>query len=313
MLSVRPISAPTRYTRVDSLYGGYLVQPTGSVVFEDHLGKRSARMVTVIRPSSGWRALQLGEVWRYRELIYFLAWRDIKVRYKQTFFGVAWALLQPLGAMVVFTIVLGRLVGVPSDGVPYALFAYAGLLPWSFFSAAVTGASGSLVANTNLISKVYFPRLVIPLAAILGGLVDLAISSALLVVLLAFWGTTPRPAMLLAPLFILLAMVTALAVGVWLSALDVRYRDVRYAVPFTLQMWLFATPVVYPASLIPEPYRTLAGLNPMAAVVGGFRWATVGGTPPGQMWVVSAVVMVALLVFGLHYFRRMERSFADVI
>lgn len=272
------------------------------------------RKVLRIQPSSGWRALDIRELWQYRDLIYFLAWRDVQVRYKQTALGVAWAILQPLAAMAVFTVFLGALVHVPSDGLPYALFAYVGLLPWTYFANAATGASSSLVANTNLVSKVYFPRIAIPIAAVLAGLVDLAIGLVLLAGLLVFFGATPGGGLLLLPLFIALAVLTALAVGVWLSALDVQYRDVRYAIPFLIQVWLFATPVVYPASVVPQQYRAIYGLNPMAGVVEGFRWALVGRTDfPGPLLVVSIVVVTTVFLSGIFYFRRMERIFADVI
>lgn len=270
--------------------------------------------VTEIRPSKGWRAIDLSELWRYRELIYFLAWRDVKVRYKQTVLGVVWALLQPVVAMLIFTIFLGQLAKIPSDGVPYALFAYTGLLPWTYFATATTGASSSLVANANLISKVYFPRLVIPMASVVAGLVDLAVGGLLLVVLLPAFGVPPSARLLLVPLFVALAFITALAVAMWLSALDVQYRDVRYAIPVLVQLWLFATPVVYPASLVPESYRMLLGLNPMAGVIEGFRWSILGrGDAPSGLLLVSVIVVAATFVSGLIYFRRMERGFADVI
>lgn len=270
--------------------------------------------VTLIRPSRGWRAIDVSELWRYRELIYFLAWRDVKVRYKQTALGIAWALLQPLAAMVIFTVFLGQLAKIPSDGVPYALFAYTGLLPWTYFATVTGAASNSLVANANLISKVYFPRLVIPVASVVAGLVDLAIGGILLVVLLPVFGVVPGLRLLLVLPFVALAFVTALAVALWLSALDVQYRDVRYAIPVLVQMWLFATPVVYPASLVPERYRALLGLNPMAGVVEAFRWSILGtGELPGGLVAVSLIVVAALFATGLVYFRRMERGFADVV
>jgi lipopolysaccharide transport system permease protein len=256
----------------------------------------------------------LRELWHYRDLIYFLAWRDVKVRYKQTALGVAWAILQPLAAMAVFTVFLGGLVHVPSDGLPYPLFAYVGLLPWTYFANAAVGASSSLVANTNLVAKVYFPRLAVPLAAVLAGVIDLGVGLALLFGLLAVFGVSPGAGLLLVPVFVGLTMLAALAVGVWLSALDVQYRDVRYAIPFLMQVWLFATPVVYPASLVPAQYRAVYGLNPMAGVVEGFRWAMLGQTEfPGCLLAVSTLVIAAVLVSGLFYFRRMERIFADVI
>jgi len=270
--------------------------------------------ITSIRPSRGWRALDLRELWRYRELVYFLAWRDVKVRYKQTALGVAWVLIQPVVAMVIFWFFFGRLAHMPSDGLPYPLFLYAGLLPWLFFATAVTNASNSLVSNSNLVSKVYFPRLAIPLAAVGSSLVDLAIQLSVLVVLLLGFGIMPGPSLILLPPLFIFMLLTALAVGIWLSALDVQYRDVRYAIPFLIQVWLFATPVVYPASLVSEQTRGIYGLNPMAGVVEGFRWALLGrtGNPGPLLWVSIAVVLV-LLISGLFYFRRMERSFADVI
>ena len=277
-------------------------------------GAGGHRQFIRLEPSSGWRALDLRELWRFRDLVYFLAWRDVKVRYKQTALGVIWAVLQPLAAMAIFTVFLGGLVHVPSDGLPYPLFAFAGLLPWTFFANATTSASSSLVGNTNLVSKVYFPRLAIPVAAVLAGLVDLAIGLVLLVALLVVFGVTPGPALLALPLFVVLNVLAALAVSIWLSALDVQYRDVRYAIPFLIQVWLFATPVVYPASVVPEQYRALYGLNPMAGVVEGFRWALLGRTDiPFSLVGVSVIVIATVFVSGLFYFRRMERSFADVI
>jgi lipopolysaccharide transport system permease protein len=278
-------------------------------------GETSAdRPWTINQPTGGWRALDLSELWRYRELLYFLSWRDVKVRYKQTALGAAWALLQPLGAMAVFTLFFGRLMSVPSEGLPYPLFAYSGLLVWTYFANAVTSASGSLVANANLISKVYFPRLALPLAGVLPSLVDLAIGFVLMLVLMAAFGFAPTPATLLAPVFLAMGVAAAIGVGVWLTALDVQYRDIRYAIPFLMQVWLFATPVVYPTSIVPVEYQALYGLNPMAGVVAGFRWSLLGGVPPSApLLVVSAATAAALLATGLFYFRRVERRFADVV
>jgi lipopolysaccharide transport system permease protein len=268
----------------------------------------------VIRPSRGWVPLRLGELWAYRELLYFLAWRDVKVRYKQTVLGAAWAVLQPLLTMVVFSVVFGRLANVPSDGLPYPIFAYCALLPWQLFAHALVESGNSLVGNQNLITKVYFPRLVIPLAAVATGLVDFAIAFVVLVGLMAYYGIVPTPAVLALPGLVLLALLAALGVGLWLSALNVQYRDVRYTIPFLTQLWLFATPVAYPASLVPERWRPLVGLNPMSGVVEGFRWALLGrAEPPGLMLAVSIVVVAGVLVSGLYYFRRMERTFADVV
>jgi lipopolysaccharide transport system permease protein len=269
--------------------------------------------VTVIRPSRGWVSLQLRELWAYRELLYFLTWRDLKVRYKQTVVGATWAVIQPFLTMVVFSVFFGRLANIPSDGLPYPVFSFAGLLPWGYFANALGRSSNSLVGSAHLISKVYFPRLVVPISSVLSGLLDFAIAFVVLLGLMQFYGIRPTPAALLLPLFLLLAMITALGVGLWLSALNVRYRDVGYVVPFLTQLWLFATPVVYPSSLLPEPWRTVYGLNPMAGVVEGFRWALLGSTPPGPMLALSTLVSLALLVSGGFYFRRAERTFADVV
>jgi len=268
----------------------------------------------LIRPVSGWVPLNLTELWEYRELLYFLTWRDIKVRYKQTVFGVAWAVLQPLSMMLIFTVFFGNLVGVPSDDLPYPLFSLAALLPWQLFSRALTGASTSLVVNQRLITKVYFPRLLIPMSAVLSSLVDFGISLVLLLAMMIFYGITPTPMLALLPLFTLLALMTALGVGFWLSALDAQYRDVRYTLPFLTQFWLFATPVVYPASLVPDRWSLLYGLNPMTGVVEGFRWALLGKTgAPDAMLAVSTIAVLAVFIGGLYYFRRAENTFADVV
>ena len=268
----------------------------------------------VIRPSKGWRALRLGDLWEYRELVYFLVWRDVKVRYKQTALGVAWALLQPVLAMIIFTVFFGRLAGIPSDGIPYPVFAYCGLLPWQLFANTLSESGNSLVANRNLITKVYFPRLAIPLASVVAGVVDFVIAFSVLIALMAFYGVQPTAAIVALPFFIALALATSLGAGLWLSALNVEYRDVRYTIPFLTQFWLFATPVAYPSSLVPEAWRPLYGLNPMAGVVEGFRWALLGtGVAPGKMLVVSVLMVALLVVTGLFYFRRTERGFADVV
>lgn len=268
----------------------------------------------LIRPVSGWSPLNLRDLWEYRELLYFLTWRDIKVRYKQTILGIAWAVLQPFMVMVVFSVFFGRLAGVPSDGLPYPIFAFAALLPWQLFAHALNESSNSLIANERLITKVYFPRLIIPLAAVLGGLVDFGVSLILLLLMMAYYGIVPTGAVWTLPFFILLALGAALAVGLWLSALNVKYRDVRYTIPFITQFWLFMSPVAYPSSLVPEPWRALYGINPMVGVIEGFRWALLGKTEaPGPVLAVSILVVLALLVGGLYYFRRMEKSFADVV
>jgi lipopolysaccharide transport system permease protein len=277
-------------------------------------GAEARPPVVVIRPSRGWAPLQLRDLWQYRELLYFLIWRDVKVRYKQTALGAAWAILQPFLAMVIFSVFFGRLAGMPSDGVPYPIFAYSGLVPWTFFAYGLNQASNSLVGGANLVKKVYFPRLIMPLAAVLSGVIDFALAFLVLIGLMLFYGMVPTLAVLLLPLFGLLAMITALSVALWLSALNVEYRDVRYVVPFLTQFWLFATPIAYPSSLLSEPWRTLYGINPMVGVVEGFRWTLIGaGSPPGAMLIVSSVVALALLVGGAFYFRRMEATFADVV
>ena len=273
----------------------------------------SVRSIVDIEPSNGLRALQVGELWRYRELLYFLAWRDVKVRYKQTLLGAAWAVLQPLLTMAVFAIFLGRLAHVPSDGLPYPLFSFAGLVPWTYFATAVMSGASSVVGSQQLISKVYFPRLLVPLAATATPLVDFVISLATLVAMLAWYHVTPGAAVTWLPLFGLLALATAFAVSLWLSALMVAYRDVRYVVPFFMQFWMFATPVAYPASLVPAKWRVLYGLNPMTGVVEGFRWALIGGPAPGPTVIASAAAVAVLLVSGLYFFRRLEGTFADVI
>lgn len=270
--------------------------------------------VTWIRPSQGWSPPDLGELWRYRELVYFLIWRDVKVRYKQTALGAAWAVLQPVATMGVFSLFFGKLAQMPSDGVPYPLFSLGALVPWTFFSQGLIQSANSLVGSRNLVTKVYFPRLAIPLAAVLAGAVDFVLAFGMLLGLMLYYGAAPTAQVVWLPLFLLLAFVTALGVGLWLAAWNVRYRDVRYIVPFLAQLWLFATPIAYPSSLLSEPWRTVYGINPMAGVVEGFRWALLGtGRAPGGMVLVSAAVAVALLASGLFVFRRMERTFADVV
>ena len=270
--------------------------------------------ITVIGPSRGWVSLKLREVWEYRELIYFLTWRDIMVRYKQTVLGAAWAVIQPFFTMVVFSVFFGKLAKLSSEGIPYPVFAYCALLPWHYFAEAMSRSSSSLVGSSNLITKVYFPRLVIPLSSVLSPVVDFVIAFVVLVGMMLYYGMRPTAAIVWLPLFLLLALVTALGVGMWLSALNVQYRDVRYVIPFLTQFWMFATPVAYSSSLVPERWRALYGLNPMAGVVEGFRWALLGtGQTPGPMLAVSVAVVLLLLVSGAFYFRRMEKTFADVV
>lgn len=281
----------------------------------DEERRLGALPVTVIEPRRGWAALDLRELWHFRELLYTLAWRDIKVRYKQTAIGAAWAVLQPLTAMVIFTLFLGRLAKLPSDGLPYPLFTYAGLLLWQFFARALGEASTSLVANERIVTKVYFPRLILPASVVLAGLVDFLIAAGLLVALMLYYGHAPGWTIAAAPLFVAMAVVLALGVSFWLSALDVEFRDVRYTLPFLTQVWLFATPVVYPGSLVPEGWRALYGLNPMVGVIEGFRWAVLGtaSPPDATMLAVSGAVTAVLFVTGITFFRRMERTFADRI
>ena len=280
----------------------------------DGMNAENTYPVLRLEPSRGFLRINLRAVWEYRELLYFLVWRDIKVRYKQTALGAAWAILQPVMTMIVFSVFFGRLAKMPSDGIPYPVFAYAALLPWQLFAYALGESGNSLISNQGLITKVYFPRLVIPISAVLAGLVDFGIAFAVLLVLMLYYGIMPTAAVLLLPLFIVFALATALAVGLWLSALNVKYRDVRYTIPFLTQIWMFATPVAYPSSLVPEPWRALLGLNPMAGVVEGFRWALLGkATPPGPILIVSVVAVIAMLVGGLLYFRKTESTFADIV
>ena len=270
--------------------------------------------ISYIRPPEAWASLGLKELWEYRELLYFLTWRDIKVRYKQTVLGAAWAIIQPIFMMVVFSLFFGRLAGVSSDSIAYPIFVFCALLPWQLFAHALTESSNSLVANQQLITKVYFPRLVVPISSVLGGLLDFAIAFLILLLMMGYYGIRPTWAVVTVPGFILLAIAAALGVGLWLSALNVKYRDVRYTINFLTQLWLLATPVAYPSSLIPVRWRPLYGLNPMAGVVEGFRWALLGKTQrPGALLFVSVVAVILILVGGLYYFRRMEAQFADVV
>ena len=258
--------------------------------------------------------LGLGEIWKYRDLLYFLIWREIKVRYKQTAIGAAWAIVQPLTAMVIFTVVFGRIANIPSDGLPYSLFAYSGLLPWTYFSEAVIRGSSSVVGDGNLIRKVYFPRLIIPLAATATPIVDFALSLLFFLGLLVWYGITPTIRFLYLPVFLFIAYFTALGLGLWLSALNVRYRDIKYAVPFLVQVWMYASPVVFPMSLVPENWRVLFAINPMVGVIEGFRWALLGKQMPDlEMMAVSFAAVIVLLFSGLVFFRRMERVFADIV
>ncbi|MFN9264112.1 MAG: ABC transporter permease [Acidobacteriota bacterium] len=274
----------------------------------------SSLPVLRIAPSQGWVSLQLKELYAYRELRYFLIWRDIKVRYKQTALGAAWAIIQPFFTMLVFSLFFGRLAKMQSDGLPYPVFADAALVPWTFFAQGLSQASDSLVGSANLIRKVYFPRLAIPVGTVAGGVVDFALAFGVLLLLMFYYGVRPGWQIVWLPLLLLLALVTALGVGLWLSALNVKFRDVKYVVPFVTQFWMFLTPIAYPSSLLPEVWRPVYALNPMVGVVEGFRWALLGtDTAPGPMLGVSATVALLLLASGAFVFRRMEKSFADVV
>ena len=267
-----------------------------------------------IEPSNGFVSLKLGELWAARELIYFLILRDVKVRYKQTALGVAWAVIQPVMTMVVFSVFFGKLAKLTSDGLPYPIFAFAALVPWTLFANGLTQGTNSLVGSSNLIKKVYFPRLVIPLATVLAGVVDFVIAFGVLLVLMLIYGVAPTVNALWLPAFLLLTLVSSLGVSLWLSALNVEYRDVKYVIPFLTQIWMFATPIAYSSSLLSEPWRTVYGLNPMVGVVEGFRWALLGtDTQPGFMILVSSVASMLILISGAFYFRRMEKTFADVV
>ena len=269
---------------------------------------------TVIMPTRGWVSLRLGELWKYRELLYFITWRDVKVRYKQAVLGIAWAIIQPLMTMVIFSLIFGQLAKLPSEGLPYPVFIYCGLLPWQLFAGALQKGGTSLVGNAHLITKVYFPRLIIPLSAVAGGLVDFAISFVVLFGLMIYFGIAPSWSILLLPLFVLFTVLTALAVGLWVSALNVHYRDVQHIIPFMVQAWMFISPVAYSVELIPEGlWRILYGINPLTGVIQGFRWALLGGHPPDELMAVSIIVVGVLLLSGLFYFKRMEKTFADVV
>jgi lipopolysaccharide transport system permease protein len=267
-----------------------------------------------ITPPTRWWVLPFSELWAYRELIYFFVWRDIKVRYKQTAIGAAWAVLQPLLTMLVFSLFFGRLAHLPSEGLPYPIFYYSALLPWMYFASALQSSTTTIVENQRLVTKVYFPRLALPLSAVLSGLVDFGVSFLMFIVLMVYYRIHLTWAILMFPVFLLLAVLTALGVGLWLAALNAIYRDVRYVVPFLVQFWIIASPVAYPSSLVPIKWRWLYGLNPMAGVIEGFRWSLAGaGTPPGRLVLASSVMVVLVLVSGIAYFQKMETTIADVV
>jgi lipopolysaccharide transport system permease protein len=267
-----------------------------------------------ITPPARWWALPFGELWDYRELLYFFVWRDVKIRYKQTVIGAAWAVLQPFLTMLIFTLFFGRLAHIPSAGLPYPIFSYSGLLPWMYFAAALQTATNTIVENQRLITKVYFPRLALPLSSVISGLVDFGISFLMFAAMMVYYHRRPGVTLLWLPAFLLLAVLTALGVGLWLSALNAIYRDVRYVLPFLVQFWMFASPVVYPASLMPAKWRWVYGLNPMTGVIEGFRWSLVGrGDPPGHLILVSSGVVLLVLLSGAAYFQKMETTIADVV
>jgi lipopolysaccharide transport system permease protein len=269
--------------------------------------------LVTIRPSKSWKSLNVGELWEHRELLYFLTWRDVKVRYKQTSLGIAWTVIQPLFTMLVFTLIFGRLAGVPSDNIPYPLFAYAGLLPWTFFSNAVTTSGNSLVTSSHLITKVYFPRLIVPSAAVGAGLLDFAISFGLLILLMIYYKVTPTWHLLMVLPMLLLTTLLALGVGIWISALTVRYRDVRFAVPFLLQLGMFISPIIYPSSLLPGRWGKVFALNPMTGIIEGYRSALFGKPFKWTALAASSLITVALLIYSAYAFRRMEKGFADIV
>ena len=285
-----------------------------SFSFMTQTSGETAFPVVRIQPTSNVFALNFRELWEYRELLYFLVWRDVKVRYKQTVIGAAWAIIQPVMTMVVFSIFFGSLAKIPSDGLPYPIFFYSALLPWTYFAQALTSTTNSMVDNQRLITRVYFPRVILPLAAALTGVVDFVIAFSVLLLMLVWYGVMPSLAVVLIPFFFLLTVVTALGVGLWLAALNAMYRDVRYTLPFLIQFWMFASPVVYPSSLVPIQWQWLYGLNPMAGVISGFRWALTGvGQPPGVLFAASAVAMVIIFVGGLFYLHRMEEAIVDAV
>ena len=267
----------------------------------------------IIRPPRKWVPVDFNELWEYRELLYFFTWRDVKLRYKQTGLGIAWAIIQPLFLMIVFSLFFGGLAQIPSDGVPYPVFSLAALLPWTLFAEGMTRSTISMVSNASIMTKVYFPRLIMPVASIMSPLVDFCFAFGILIIMMAYYGFVPTINVIFLPLLVIFAMMTSLAVGLWLSALNVKYRDFQYTVPFLIQIWMFASPVVYPASMVPQQLRFLYALNPMTGVIEGFRWALLGTNPPTTMIFISVGVVIALLVSGVFYFRRMEQYFADIV
>lgn len=273
-----------------------------------------AKRRSVISPSKGWLSLNLKEVWEYRELLGILAWRDVSVRYKQSIVGIGWAIIQPLMTMIIFTIIFGMFAKLPSDGLPYPIFSYCALLPWNYFARSLGDSSDSLIGSSHLITKVYFPRLILPISKVFAGLIDFAIAFSILLGMMVWYGIAPTKGLLALPLFIGIAMLAALGIGIWFTALNVRYRDVKFVVPFLVQFWMYASPVAYSTSIIPEKWQWIYGLNPMVGVIEGFRWAMLGKAAPSiTLLLVPCIIVVAILLSGLYYFKRMEKTFADII
>lgn len=313
-LSSQSAGCAVTHHKLRGVMGNTTVVDAPTQQFDSRHGSGHADEVVRIQPSTGWISLGLVELWAFRELLFFLVWRDIKVRYKQTALGAAWAIIQPVMTMVVFSVFFGKLAAVKSDGIPYPIFSFTALVPWTFFATGLAMSSQSLVSSSNLLKKVYFPRLSIPIATVLSGVVDFALAFLVLLIMMPFFHVFPTWKIIWLPFFVLLALSTSLGVGLWLSALNVQYRDVRYVVPFITQIWLFATPIIYPSSGLPEPWHTLYGLNPMAGVVEGFRWAMLGSNAlPFALVAMSTTASLIMLVSGLFYFRRMERTFADTV
>lgn len=270
--------------------------------------------VVRIEPSKGWVSLNIKEIWQYRELLFFLAWRDVKVKYKQTIMGATWAIIQPFFTMVVFSLFFGKLAKIPSDGVPYPIFSFAALVPWTYFSNSLNQSTNSIVGSANLIKRVYFPRLILPISNVLPGLLDFAIAFAVLIIMMIYFNIYPTWKVVFLPFLLILALVTALGVGLWFTSMNVKFRDVRYIVPFLTQFWLFATPIAYPSTLLSEPWRTIYGINPMVGVVEGFRWALIGtDTKPGFIIIVSSLISITIFLTGIYYFRKTEKNFADIV
>jgi len=279
----------------------------------DTLPENKRAQTQIIEPPHQWIPVNFSELWEYRELLYFFVWRDVKIRYKQTGLGFLWAIIQPFFLMVIFTLLFGGLAQMPSEGIPYPLFSFAALLPWTLFAEGITRSTTSMVTNANILTKVYFPRLIMPLSGVVSPVVDFFMAFSILILMMAYYGFVPTWNIIFLPVFLLFAVITAFSVGIWLSALNVKYRDFQYTIPFMIQLWLFASPIVYPSTLLPNSLQVFYGLNPMAGVIEGFRWALLGTNPPSAIIGVSFLVVMLLLVSGIFYFKRMEIYFADVV